>query len=106
LQNSKIGYNIDMKNEDAIKLQEELQIARFDAANEKRRADQLGTNVKWLIDMFDRMHYVMCPKQNGSWQDRVKQVVETVENDFGIQWNKRMDEIGAKRGTIDDLKNI
>jgi hypothetical protein len=28
------------------------------------------------------------------------------KKDFGTKWNKRMKEIGAERGTIEDLKNI
>lgn len=42
-------------------------------------------------------HVGACP--------RIK--IEFFENeDFGTRWNKRMDELEARRGTIEDLKSI
>lgn len=35
-----------------------------------------------------------------------KLVAIATANDFGTKWNARMDELGAKRGTISDLTSI
>lgn len=47
----------------------------FGLEAEKQRADQLGKNCNWLIQNIDAIHANLCPDQNGSWQDRVKQSV-------------------------------
>lgn len=46
--------------------------------SEKRRADQLGINCRWLIEIVDFAHTVLCKGQNGSWQDRAKQLKNTL----------------------------
>lgn len=45
----------------------------FGLEAEKQRADQLGKNCNWLIQNIDIIHANLCPEQNGSWQDKVKQ---------------------------------
>jgi len=46
---------------------------------EKKRADQLGVNCVWLIEKFDLLHGILDIDGNGSWQDRVNQVVVRVK---------------------------
>jgi len=47
-----------------------------------QRITQLKLNCKWLIQQFDHIHDLICPGQNGSWQDRVQQVVKQIEKDL------------------------
>lgn len=47
---------------------------------ERARAEQLAFNCRWLIAQFDELHRLICPKKMGTWQERVKQVVEEVKS--------------------------
>ena len=51
----------------------------FGADAERRRADQLAVNCRWLIAQMDRVHAALCPGRSGTWQDRVRQAVESAE---------------------------
>ena len=42
---------------------------------------QLKLNCKWLIRQFDTIHDLICQGQNGTWQERVNQVVKQIEKD-------------------------
>lgn len=48
----------------------------FDPESEKRRMKQLEINQKFLLDAIFEIHDNLCPKQYGTWQDKVKQAVE------------------------------
>jgi len=48
--------------------------------NEKRRANQLALNCKWLIEQIDTAHAILCPGQRGTWQDRAKQLVAAAKS--------------------------
>ena len=39
-------------------------------SDEKRRADRLATNCKWLITQIDKIHDALCPDISGTWQQR------------------------------------
>ena len=47
---------------------------------EKSRADQLWLNITWLVDKIDRIHEVLCPGQNGTWQQRAEQAVKAAKS--------------------------
>jgi len=47
--------------------------------NERNRADRLGLNCKWLVEKFDCVHSALCSGENGTWQQRVEQVVVAAE---------------------------
>lgn len=32
-------------------------------------------NIRWLIDMIDRIHVALCPSKSGTWQERARQAV-------------------------------
>ena len=46
---------------------------------ERKRANQLAVNTKWLVEQFDKLHDILCPEHMGTWQQRVVKVVEVVE---------------------------
>lgn len=52
-----------------------------------------------------------CVAQNWaaeSWksQPHVMKLYRLSKSDFGSRWNQRTDELGARRGTVEDLKKI
>jgi len=51
----------------------------FDAVAEAQRIAQLELNQEWLIAQFDELHRLLCRDQNGTWQQRVEQVVAAVQ---------------------------
>jgi len=42
----------------------------------KRRLRQMSINFNFVFKAIEEIHRNICPGQNGSWQDRVKQAVE------------------------------
>ena len=58
-----------------LEKEKQLEDPLFGLLAEKKRADQLGYNCKWLIDQFDIVHSYLCYNETGTWSDRVKQVV-------------------------------
>lgn len=54
----------------------------FDRSPEmiQQQVEQLGNNCKWLIAQMDLVHACLCPGQNGTWQERVKQVVKAARH--------------------------
>ncbi len=46
---------------------------------EHRRAERLSLNCKWLISQIDEIHLLLCPNENGTWQQRTEQVVKASE---------------------------
>lgn len=46
---------------------------------EKQRLKQMEINCKWLVEVIDQMHDIICPGQYGTWQDRARQVLEAVK---------------------------
>ena len=58
--------------------------------SEKRRADALANNCKWLVDKIDRIHDVLCPDICGTWQQRATDAVAEAQ-----KVRKQMDELHA-----------
>ena len=48
-------------------------------ADAKRRAEQISINFYFLLEKIDAMHALLCPDQNGTWQNRADQVVAAVK---------------------------
>lgn len=42
----------------------------------KRVRDQMSVNCDFLLEHMDIVHDALCPDQNGTWQDRVRQAAE------------------------------
>jgi len=47
--------------------------------------EQLGKNVKWMVERVDKMHAIMCYGQTGTWQIRTNQLMDAVEKE---QWSE------------------
>jgi hypothetical protein len=63
-------------------------------ANEKRRADQMDTNFKYVFGILEKIHDNLCPHQNGTWQMRCEQAL------------KASDVIRAEQDRIDNNRWI
>ncbi|AJF08266.1 hypothetical protein [Geoalkalibacter subterraneus] len=46
---------------------------------ERRRADQIDVNFKWVFDYVEKMHEILCPRRTGTWQMRVEAARNEVE---------------------------
>ncbi len=53
-----------------------MESPEFKLADEKRRANQLEINQKFLLDAIMGIHANLCPKGYGTWQMKVGQAVE------------------------------
>jgi hypothetical protein len=52
---------------------------------ENRRAEQLASNCRWLIEKMDEIFYALCPDKNGTWQQRAEMACQKAK------------EIGSKK---------
>lgn len=50
----------------------------FGPTDVERRTKQLELNQRVLISKFDELHAILCPKQMGTWQQRIEQVIVAV----------------------------
>jgi len=80
-------------------LEKELAEAKEQYQMERARADQLGVNCTWLIHQFDQVHTALGLEFTGTWQDRVKQVVEK-----STQTTKAKDCINTSLADGDDVR--
>jgi len=62
----------------------------FGIESEKRRADVMANNCKWLVDKIDRIHDALCPDICGTWQQRATDAVAEAQ-----KARKQMDELHA-----------
>jgi hypothetical protein len=46
---------------------------------ERRRANQIDVNFKWLFACVEKMHEILCPRRTGTWQMRVEAAHNEVE---------------------------
>jgi len=46
---------------------------------ERRRADQIDINFKFLLNCVEEIHAALCPDHIGIWQDRAKEAVKAVK---------------------------
>lgn len=47
--------------------------------DEKRRADQIDTNFKYVFGILEKIHDNLCPNQYGTWQNRCEQALKASE---------------------------
>jgi hypothetical protein len=45
----------------------------------RRRAEQMGANVHWLLERIDAIHDALCPGCLGTWQERTDQAVAAAQ---------------------------
>lgn len=46
---------------------------------QKRRADQIDINFKFLFRCVEEIHGALCPGHIGTWQDRAKEAVRAAK---------------------------
>lgn len=68
----------------------------------EQQQKQMEINTTWLISQFDEIHSCLCKDQNGTWQQRVEQVVLKAKEMENITNNK----LKAKIAEICDYYDV
>lgn len=68
------GYSIRWYNLDVL-----INEAKEFLSQEIKRDNQLWNNCEWLIIQTDKIHDLLCPTEEGTWQQRAEQAVRAAE---------------------------